>query len=186
MRRRIGTIVLLAAVVAFFFLTMGPSGGEVEPYPAPSLAQDGAAWIRSSPLRFGDGRVYFVDVWSHGCGACLRALPWVHEIATRYQSKGLVTVAVHAVAEDDPADAAMVQRAVGRLGIVEPVYLDAEGRVAQALGVRVYPTFVLVDKRGNVRYRYSGLMSRRGERAFEEVLQRLLAEDVQPSKAGAL
>jgi hypothetical protein len=48
--------------------------------------------------------------------------------------------------------------------------------VQRALGARIYPTFVLVDRKGDVRYRYSGAISGRGSRDLEQEIERLLAE----------
>jgi hypothetical protein len=48
--------------------------------------------------------------------------------------------------------------------------------VQRGLGARVYPTFVLVDRKGAVRYRYAGALGLRGGRDLEREIDRLLAE----------
>jgi hypothetical protein len=85
-------------------------------------------------------------------------------------------IAVHPVDRGDRAEAADVLRAVRQLEVREPVYLDAGNAVQRGLVARVYPTFVLIDRKGNVRYRYSGALGVRGQRGLEQELDRLLAE----------
>ena len=73
-------------------------------------------------------------------------------------------------------DAAEVLQATRQSGIREPVYLDDGNAVMRGLGARVYPTFVLIDRTGSVRYRYSGALGVRGGRDLEQEIDRLLAE----------
>jgi len=69
-----------------------------------------------------------------------------------------------------------VLQATRQAGLQEPVYLDARNTVQRRLGARVYPTFVLIDRKGDVRYRYSGALGFRGGRDLEREIDRLLAE----------
>jgi hypothetical protein len=85
-------------------------------------------------------------------------------------------IAVHPVDRGDRAEAVDVLRAVRQLEVREPVYLDAGNAVQRGLGARVYPTFVLIDRQGDVRYRYSGALGARGGRDLEQEIDRLLAE----------
>jgi hypothetical protein len=73
-------------------------------------------------------------------------------------------------------EAAEVLRATRQAGVREPVYLDAANAVQRAVGARVYPTFVLIDRKGDVRYRYSGALGFRGGRDLEQEIDRLIAE----------
>jgi hypothetical protein len=69
-----------------------------------------------------------------------------------------------------------VLRATRQARISEPVYLDDNNAVQRGLGARVYPTFVLIDRTGAVRYRHSGTLGFRGGRDLEQEIGRLLAE----------
>jgi len=48
--------------------------------------------------------------------------------------------------------------------------------VQRGLGARVYPTFVLIDRQGAVRYRHAGTLGYRGGQNLEQEIDRLLAE----------
>ncbi len=85
-------------------------------------------------------------------------------------------IAAHPVDLRYREDKAEVLQATRQSGLREPVYLDDNNAVQRGLGARVYPTFVLIDRQGSVRYRYSGALGLRGGRDLEQELDRLLAE----------
>jgi hypothetical protein len=91
----------------------------------------------------------------------------------RYEAAGLTIVGVHSPEFfwEKPYD--KVVAATGRLGVRYPVVQDNEMTIWNRWGVRAWPTLVLVDRRGVVRYRHIG----EGQYAeTEATIQRLLAE----------
>jgi hypothetical protein len=97
----------------------------------------------------------------------------LREWHARYEAQGLTIVGVHSPEFfwEKPRD--KVVDATVRLGIRYPVVQDNDFGIWNRWGVRAWPTLVLVDKRGVVRYRHIG------EGAYEEteaMIRRLLAE----------
>ena len=91
----------------------------------------------------------------------------------RYTSGGLTIVGVHSPEFSWERSYDRVVDARARLGIRYPVVLDNEMKIWDRWGVRAWPTLVLVDRRGVVRYRHIG------EGAYDEteaMIRRLLAE----------
>lgn len=91
----------------------------------------------------------------------------------RYSRGGLTIVGVHSPEFfwERPYD--KVVEARERLGIAYPVVLDNEMAIWDRWGVRAWPTLVLVDRKGVVRYRHIG------EGAYDDtetMIRRLLAE----------
>ena len=91
----------------------------------------------------------------------------------RYENAGLTIVGVHSPEFfwEKPLD--KVVAATERLGIRYPVVQDNDFAIWNRWGVRAWPTLVLVDKQGTLRYRHIG------EGAYAEtegMIQRLLAE----------
>jgi hypothetical protein len=91
----------------------------------------------------------------------------------RYAGEGLTIVGVHApeFAWEKRWDS--VVDAARQLGIRYPVVQDNEFAIWKRFGVRAWPTAVLVDRKGIVRYRHIG------EGAYdrtEAMIRRLLAE----------
>jgi hypothetical protein len=91
----------------------------------------------------------------------------------RYERQGLVIVGVHApeFPWEKPHD--RVVEATRSLSIRYPVVQDNDFAIWRRFGVRAWPTLVLVDRKGIVRYRHIG------EGAYEETeaaIKALLAE----------
>jgi hypothetical protein len=101
-------------------------------------------------------------------------IPQLRDWHARYQPAGLTIVGVHTPEFfwEKPYD--KVVEATGRLGIRYPVVQDNDHAIWNRWSVRAWPTTVLVDRRGTLRYRHIG------EGAYvetEAMIQRLLAED---------
>lgn len=100
-------------------------------------------------------------------------IPQLREWHARYAGTGLTIVGVHSpeFTWEKPYD--KVVEATARLGIRYPVVQDNDFAIWNRWGVRAWPTLVLVDKRGMVRYRHIG----EGDYAeTEAMIRRLLAE----------
>ena len=100
-------------------------------------------------------------------------IPQLRDWHTKYASQGLTVVGVHCpeFGWEEPFD--KLVSAVRDLQIQYAVVQDNDFAVWNRYGVRAWPTLVLVDKRGVVRYRHIG------EGAYEETeatIRRLLAE----------
>jgi hypothetical protein len=100
-------------------------------------------------------------------------IPQLRDWHARYERSGLAIVGVHSpeFSREKPYD--RVVEAVGRLGVRYPVVQDNDLAIWNRWGVRAWPTLILVDKRGVVRYRHIG------EGAYAEteaMIRRLLAE----------
>ena len=91
----------------------------------------------------------------------------------RYRQDGLTIVGVHSpeFGWEKPTD--RVAAAMKKLGILYPVVQDNDFTIWKRFGVRAWPTLVLVDRKGVVRF------SHIGEGAYDEtesMIRRLLAE----------
>jgi hypothetical protein len=100
-------------------------------------------------------------------------IPQLRDWHGRYGPAGLTIVGVHS--PEFPWEQAhdRVAQATRRLGVAYPVVQDNDFAIWNRWGVRAWPTLVLVDKRGVVRYRHIG------EGAYAEteaMIRRLLAE----------
>jgi AhpC/TSA family len=100
-------------------------------------------------------------------------IPQLRAWFARYEHDGFTIVGVHSpeFAWEKPYE--RVVAAAKELGIRYPVVQDNDFAIWKRWGVRAWPTAVLVDRKGIVRYRYIG------EGAYEEteaMIRRLLAE----------
>ena len=91
----------------------------------------------------------------------------------KYESAGLTIVGVHSPEFfcEKPLD--KVKSATLRLGIKFPVAQDNGFDIWRRYGVRAWPTIVLIDKNGIIRYSHIG---EGGYDTTESVIKQLLAE----------
>jgi peroxiredoxin len=100
-------------------------------------------------------------------------IPQLRAWHEKYEAAGLTIVGVHTpeFVWEKPTDS--VRAAVRKLGILYPVVQDNDTAIWRRFGVWAWPTAVLVDRKGIIRYRHIG------EGAYAEtetVMKRLLAE----------
>lgn len=100
-------------------------------------------------------------------------IPQLREWHRKYEPAGLTIVGVHTpeFLWEKPHD--KVTAAVERLGVRYPVVQDNDERIWRRFGVRYWPTQVLIDRNGVVRFWHIG------EGRYEEtetMIQRLLRE----------
>ncbi len=124
--------------------------------PAPELAND--SWLNTDhPLRLKQlrGRVVLLNFWVFTCYNCTNTVPALVELDRRYRDKGLTLIGIH-TPEFPPYsgehDKGNVARALQREGIAYPNAQDNDRRTWDAYGIRYWPSYVLIDKRGRIRY----------------------------------
>lgn len=118
----------------------------------------GDFWFNSEPVPISAlrGQVILIEFWDYTCSGCQRALPYIKEWHRKYEKYGLVVVGVHTPKFPFGKNPEDVQKAVRRLGIGFPVVMDNEHLIATHYNVRVWPTVVLIDKNGFIRYENDG------------------------------
>ncbi|MFN2454479.1 MAG: redoxin domain-containing protein [Pyrinomonadaceae bacterium] len=140
---------------------------------APALSQ--GTWINSEPLKLEAlrGRVVVVDFWTFGCYNCRNTLPTLKNWDAKYRDKGLTIVGVHTPESGYEKDLGNIRRAVREQNLRYPVVTDLNGDTWRAYGIEAWPTTVIVDKQGRVRFTHIG------EGMYDQmdrVIQKLLAE----------
>jgi len=141
--------------------------------PAPEVT--GGPWINSEPLSLNGlrGRVVLVEFWTYGCINCNNVIPQLRDWHTRYEGTGLTIVGVHSpeFLWERPFD--RVTAAVRERDIRYAVVQDNDFAIWKRFGTWAWPTAVLVDRRGVIRYTHIG------EGAYPEteaMIRRLLDE----------
>ena len=160
---------------------------------APELTNE--SWLNTDggrPLRLADlrGRVVLVNFWVFTCGNCTRSLPSLIDYDERYRARGLTIIGIH-TPEFPPYsgehDRENVRRAVRAYGIRYPVAQDNDRRTWDAYGIRFWPSFVLIDRRGRIRYAAAGEFHER-DRTYDDWsrrIERLLDEQTPAVRVSA-
>jgi thiol-disulfide isomerase/thioredoxin len=138
---------------------LGPAG---HPVPAvqvrPGPSWKNQSWLNSDrPLTLEGlrGRVVLLNFWVFTCYNCTNTVPSLVDFDRRYRDKGLTVVGIHTPEFPPYAgehDKANVARALERYGITYPNAQDNDSRTWDLYGIRYWPSFVLIDRKGNIRY----------------------------------
>jgi TonB family protein len=97
------------------------------------------------------GKVVLLDFWGTWCPPCVAALPTLRNLQKRYTKDPFVILSV-----SSDSDEAVVRTFVDKNQMVWPQYWDRDRKVQQAFDIRAFPTYVLIDQEGVVRFRTTG------------------------------
>lgn len=131
--------------------------------PTPSfqaLDTQGKTW-RLDELK---GRAVLINFWASWCEPCRAEMPTLQQIADLYGPDKLLVLALNF--KEHPTRAI---RFAEMTGLSLPVLLDPRGDNARAWGVKVFPTTLLIDRRGRPRQRVQGEMDWTGPQAAQLV-----------------
>ena len=92
----------------------------------------------------GDGKVYVINFWATWCPPCRSEMPELNTFAQKHKEK----VQFYGVNLQEEGD--KVQGFLKDNGYTMPVLLDQEGKAATLYKVRVIPTTVILDEKGNI------------------------------------
>ncbi|HYO75395.1 MAG TPA: TlpA disulfide reductase family protein [Thermoanaerobaculia bacterium] len=116
--------------------------------------------LRLSTLR---GRLVLLDFWGTWCTPCVASIPKITSFAQRFRGK-MTTIAVHSMEGADRLSAFLARRPFPL-----PIAVDSGRDTEKLYMITEWPTYVLIDKRGAIRYRGSELPD-------EKLVARLAAE----------
>jgi cytochrome c biogenesis protein CcmG/thiol:disulfide interchange protein DsbE len=170
-----GAMIALAGLVIF----AGSPGGSdplgivdeqavavTDPSAAPEVslpALDGAGTVTAPDP---EATATVINFWASWCTPCLEEAPDIQATFERYRSKGVSFLGIN---ERDNRAAAM--RFVEQVGFTFPSGFDPAGRLAFDFELIGMPTTVVLDGAGQIRYRFTGIVSASSLRqALDDVL----------------
>jgi thiol-disulfide isomerase/thioredoxin len=136
----------LAAVCVTAALAASSSG------PAPGFQLSGRDGKKIDLAQF-KGQVVMINFWGSYCGPCRTEMPLLEDIYKKYKPMGFTLLAVNV-----EADSSAAEKWLGKLAkpVTFPVALDTESKVSKLYNVDSMPSTVIVDRKGNVRFRHRG------------------------------
>ena len=116
------------------------------------------------------GQVVLVNFWATSCTTCVAEMPQIVSTYEKYRGRGFQTLAV-AMSYDPPA---YVANFAESRKLPFAVAIDNTGDIARSFGdVRLTPTSMLINKRGEIVKRYVGAPD---FAALHTLVEKLLAE----------
>ncbi len=123
-------------------------------YPAPDFPT-GLDWINvDAPLSISDlrGKIVVLDFWTYGCINCIHMFPVLKQIEDKF-GNDVAIIGVHSAKFDNEGQTDNIRQIVQRYELEHPVINDHDFQVWReysAYGVNAWPTFVVIDPRGNI------------------------------------
>jgi len=177
--------ILVAAPLLLLLQVFTPSRPHA-PAVRPAPPWSNTSWLNvDQPLTLESlrGRVVLLNFWTFTCYNCTNTVPSLVDFDARFRDQGLVIIGMH-----DPEfppgggehDKSNVQRALLDHGIKYPNAQDNDHATWNLYGIRAWPSFVLIDRKGNIRYEGAGEfhVGDQWYRQWEGRIQELLAEQV--------
>jgi peroxiredoxin len=125
-----------------------------EPYaPDFSVTTSEGEYISLDDLR---GKVVLLDFWGVWCPPCVESVPAMRSLNKRYSKEKFMMIGI------DVRDADETWKAfIAKNEMIWPQFRDRDGVVQRAFEIRGFPTYILLDHEGIVRYRAIGASSER-------------------------
>jgi peroxiredoxin/Tfp pilus assembly protein PilF len=113
------------------------------------------------------GKVVLLDFWGTWCPPCVESLPGLREMNKRFAKES--SFVMISVSSDGDAD--KWESFIAKEKMIWVQYLDRDRKVQRAFRVDRFPTYILLDPEGVIRYRSSG-MSLAKEASLEEAVKK--------------
>ncbi|MEM7330524.1 MAG: redoxin domain-containing protein [Chloroflexota bacterium] len=118
------------------------------------------------------GSVVLIDFWDFTCVNCIRTLPYLVAWYARYQHLGLKIIGIHTPEFKFSQTKMHVEQAIDQFGLHYPVLLDNQYENWTQFAVKAWPTKLLIDPDGYIRYQAQGEgRYQQTERAIQQLLR---------------
>lgn len=155
-------LVLLALGVPVMAMSRFAGAPAIPAAGHPAPAWKNASWLNvDQPLALAGlrGEVVLLNFWTFTCYNCTNTVPSLVDFDRRFRDSGLVIIGMHDP-EFGPSggehDKSNVQRALLDHGIRYANAQDNDHATWNLYGIQAWPSFVLIDKKGNIRYKGAG------------------------------
>lgn len=111
----------------------------------------GLDWMNSEPLsleRELKGKVVVLDFWTYGCINCMHVVPDLAYLERKYAELPVVFIGVHSPKFSNEQRTEQIRRAMMRYEIHHPVVSDPKMELWQLLGLRSWPTILVLGPGG--------------------------------------
>jgi peroxiredoxin len=98
------------------------------------------------------GKVVVLDFWGTWCPPCVASVPELRNLHKRFSREAAFVM----IGVSSDRDENAWRDFTDKNRMVWPQYRDKEGRIMEAFNIRAFPTYVVIDHEGIVRFQRSG------------------------------
>ncbi len=164
---RLQTLLFLAVFTAVSALagcsSSGP--GEENTRKAPEFTLENLDGKDVSMKDFAN-KVVVVDFWATWCGPCREEIPHLNKLYSEYRNKGFVIVGISM--DTDGPD--LVRQFVSDFKMEYPVVIGNDNVTEEFGGIIGLPTKFVIDRKGNIVYKYVGYQVEELERTIRKLV----------------
>jgi thiol-disulfide isomerase/thioredoxin/DNA-binding beta-propeller fold protein YncE len=152
---------MLRWLIALTFLAAGSVAHAADPFPISDSERavgGHTQWLNTSRALTPDdlrGRILLLDFWTLGCVNCMDIIPDLKSLEQEFGGN-ITVIGVHSAKFAGEKDTDAIRAAILRYGLTHPVVNDADFTTWSALGVRAWPTLVLIGPDGKTASVYAG------------------------------
>jgi peroxiredoxin len=99
------------------------------------------------------GKVVLLDFWGTWCPPCVASVPGLRDLNKKYSKESSFVM----ISVSSDSDEETWKEFVGREKMVWAQFLDRERAVQRAFKVSAFPTYIVLDSDGVIRYRSTGM-----------------------------
>ena len=121
------------------------------------------------------GKVVMLDFWGTWCPPCVASVPELRKLHKRYSTEpSFVLIGISSDYDD-----AVWRSFTDKNKMIWPQYRDHNRRIAEAFNVRAFPTYIIIDHEGILRFKSSGF----GSANLEDTVKKYLKNATRPVEA---
>ncbi|HYJ87943.1 MAG TPA: redoxin domain-containing protein [Pyrinomonadaceae bacterium] len=99
------------------------------------------------------GKVVVLDFWGAWCPPCVASIPSLRSLHKKFAKEPqFVLIGINSDSQEET-----LREFTTKEKLVWPQYWDRDRRIHRAFNVRVFPTYIVIDHEGVVRFRSSGM-----------------------------
>jgi thiol-disulfide isomerase/thioredoxin len=99
------------------------------------------------------GKVVLLDFWGTWCPPCVASIPGLRDLNKKYGKDGSFVM----ISVSSDGDEEKWKNFVAKEKMVWPQFLDRDKKVQRTFAVRAFPTYILLDHEGVIKYRAVGM-----------------------------
>ncbi|MGL4986164.1 MAG: TlpA family protein disulfide reductase [Treponemataceae bacterium] len=160
MKKGLLMLLILLISISSFAQTVGLKVGNI----APNFTLD---TLEGKEVKLSDyrGRPVFLNFWATWCPPCVREMPDMQKIHTKYQDK------LTMLGLNSGENKKEVQAFITKNKLSFPIILDPQGKISMQYNVQAIPTTYIIDKKGIIVEKKIGAMT---EKQMEALVSKII------------